>query len=156
MQFPNILNAVFYDGSMNKALLVRSPCVCFCNNETYHITFTFDDCTSHYNICDFNPLWNFFHHQTLVSISVANGNNCLMAPGHQNVTELIFYLSLTFKELMWKSYTEDIFLSKLSKLMTPWPGLSLNAIDVIAFLNSDEFIEVWTCLQIFSKGVKNL
>lgn len=79
-----------------------------------------------------------------------------MAPGHQNVTELIFYLSLTFKELMWKSYTEDIFLSKLSKLMTPWPGLSLNAIDAIAFLNSDEFIEVWTCLQIFSKGVKNL
>lgn len=79
-----------------------------------------------------------------------------MALGHQNVTELIFYLSLTFKELMWKSYTEDIFLSKLSKLMTPWPGLSLNAIDVIAFLNSDEFIEVWTCLQIFSKGVKNL
>lgn len=46
---------------------------------------------------------------------------------------------------MWKSYTEDIFLSKLSKLMTPWPGLSLNAIDAIAFLNSDEFIEVWTC-----------
>lgn len=43
-----------------------------------------------------------------------------------------------------------------SKLMTPWPGLSLNAIDAIAFLNSDEFIEVWTCLQIFSKGVKNL
>lgn len=47
---------------------------------------------------------------------------------------------------MWKSYIEDIFLLKLLKLMILWLGLSLNVIDVIVFLNSDEFIEVWICL----------
>lgn len=46
---------------------------------------------------------------------------------------------------MWKSYIEDIFLLKLLKLMILWLGLSLNVIDVIVFLNSDEFI-VWICL----------